>query len=185
MDSTLIIKLNLRLTHFPYALDQVNPATLLTNSTMRNHGQLISIKLARVVNTFPPQFFLHSKLYVRSCRCLGSPEKIVEVNQNPLKIFKNQVNFSSRMGKHLYYDTIDQENERTCDECKTRYLVKNQRYAPCQKAEILSLTRQSGKRQLINLQTNISTLWLIEPFVNQLEIGDVINLTAYYYMNPQ
>ena len=72
------------------------------------------------------------------------------------------------MGKHLYYDTIDQENERTCDECKTRYLVKNERYAPCQKAEILSLTRQGGKRQLINLQTNISTLWLIEPFVNQL-----------------
>jgi len=49
---------------------------------------------------------------------------------------------------------------------------------------VLSLTRNTGKRQLINLSTNIATLWLIEPFVNQLEIGDVVNLTAYYYMNP-
>ena len=41
-----------------------------------------------------------------------------------------------------------------------------------------------GQTNSTNLSTNISTLWLIEPFVNQLEIGDVVNLTAYYYMTP-
>jgi hypothetical protein len=104
------------------------------------------------------------------------------VNNNPLKIFKNQVNFSTRLGKHLYYETIDEKNEFHCDHCKARYVVKGQRYAPCQKAEVLPL---SGGRKVITLNSNISTLWLIEPFVNLLEIGDVISLTAYYFMCPQ
>jgi hypothetical protein len=108
-----------------------------------------------------------------------------EVNQNPLKIFKNQVNYSTRLGKHLYYDTIDENNEVFCDNCKTRYIVKNQKYAPCQKAEVLALTSGKDRRSIINLSSNISTLWLIEPFVNLIEIGDVINLTAYYYMCAQ
>jgi len=38
MEKDLMIKVNLRLTHFPYAIDQVNPAALLSNSVMRNHG---------------------------------------------------------------------------------------------------------------------------------------------------
>lgn len=89
LDKCLIIKLNLKLTHFPYALDQVNPAALLSNSIMRNHGQLVSIKLVRVVNVFPSQFYLHMRLFLRSCACQKSPETFVEVNSNPLKIFKN------------------------------------------------------------------------------------------------
>lgn len=32
---------------------------------------------------------------------------------------------------------------------------------------------------------SISTCWLVEPFINTLEVGDVINLTAFYYMSPQ
>jgi hypothetical protein len=42
----------------------------------------------------------------------------------------------------------------------------------------------SRGRKVITLNSNISTLWLIEPFVNLLEIGDVISLTAYYFMCP-
>ena len=49
---------------------------------------------------------------------------------------------------------------------------------------MLPLSSKKNK-QIISLSTNISTLWLIEPFVNQIEIGDVINLTAYYFMCPQ
>ena len=80
LKDTLVVKVNLRLTHFPYAIEQVNPAALLNNSTMRNHGQLISIKLARVVNIFPPQYYLYSKVYQRACHCQNSPPQIIDYN---------------------------------------------------------------------------------------------------------
>ncbi len=185
LDKTLQIRLNLRLTHFPYALAQINPAALLSNALLRNHGQLVGLKLARVVNVFPQQVYLRSKLHMRACHCSSSPETYLEVNQNPLKIFKNQVSYSSRLGKHLYYDTVDDNNEVHCEKCQTRYTVKNQKYAPCQKAEVLALDHENSRKSVISLASNISTLWLIEPFVNSLEIGDVVNLTAYYFMCPQ
>jgi len=95
------------------------------------------------------------------------------------------VNYSSRLGKHLYYETVDETNEVFCDFCKVKYSSQSERYAPCQKVEVLALTTNNYKQKsLINLASNISTLWLMEPFVNQLEIGDVVNLTAYYFMCP-
>ena len=127
----MIVRLNLRLTHFPYGLDQVNPAVLLNNSLMRNHGQLMCMKLARVVNVFPPQDYLFSKIHYRACDCKLSPLTRPEVNSNPLKIFKNQVNYTTKLGKHLYYDTMDEATEVYCDNCHTKYIARNERYAPC------------------------------------------------------
>ena len=37
----------------------------------------------------------------------------------------------------------------------------------------------------LQLSSNISTCWLVEPFIGMVEVGDVINLTAFYYMCPQ
>ena len=45
--------------------------------------------------------------------------------------------------------------------------------------------QSGGRKSLVNLSSHISTLWLIEPFINQLEIGEVVNMTAYYFMCPQ
>lgn len=59
-------------------------------------------------------------------------------------------------------------------------MLKEQKFAQCQKAEVLAL---AGKAKLVNLNNSISTLWLIEPFVGSLEIGDVINFTGYYFMS--
>jgi len=53
------------------------------------------------------------------------------VNNNPLKIFKNQVNLSTRLGKHLYYETLTEKTDFHCDQCQTRYIIKDQRFAPC------------------------------------------------------
>jgi hypothetical protein len=91
------------------------------------------------------------------------------------------------MGKNSYYETVTDENDRFCEDCKAKYVVKDQKYAPCQKCEVLPLgqsLRATGKSHLINLTQSISTLWLIDPFVNYLEIGDVVNMTAYYFMTP-
>jgi hypothetical protein len=43
------------------------------------------------------------------------------------------------MGKNPYYETLTDENDRFCEDCKAKYAVKDQKYAPCQKCEILPL----------------------------------------------
>ena len=58
------------------------------------------------------------------------------------------------MGKNIYYETVTDENDRACEDCKTKYTVKDQKYAPCQKCEILPLghsLRSGNKSHLINL----------------------------------
>lgn len=77
--------------------------------------------------------------------------------------------------------------------CHTKYTVVDTKYAACQKAEILALPTASdlagsacgGKQKPIQLSASISTCWLVDPFINHLEVGDVISLTAFYYMSPQ
>ena len=64
---------------------------------------------------------------------------ITDYNSNPLKIFKNQVTYTARMGKNSYYETVTDENDRFCEDCKAKYAVKDQKYAPCQKCEVLPL----------------------------------------------
>ena len=70
------------------------------------------------------------------------------------------------------------------------------KYAACQKAEILALptteareinqeSNRLGKSKPIQLSASISTCWLVDPFISHLEVGDVISLTAFYYMSPQ
>lgn len=68
------------------------------------------------------------------------PEYFTETNVNPLKIFKNQVNYSTKMGKSLYYDTVDHKNDIYCTICNQKYIITEKKFAPCQKAEILALS---------------------------------------------
>ena len=75
--------------------------------------------------------------------------------------------------------------ETFCQYCNEKYRVVKQNYAPCQKIEILDFGEDLSSRNIISLSSNISTCWLIEPFLNQVEVGDMICLTAFYYMTPQ
>lgn len=92
------------------------------------------------------------------------------------------------MGKSMYYDICDENTDTFCDICHSKFTVVDSKYAPCQKVEILALPTQSNnfniKVKPMQLQSSISTCWLAEPFISTLEVGDVVNLTAFYYMSP-
>ena len=165
MDKDLQIKLNLKLTHFPYSVKRIDPKALLSNNLLLNHGQLIKIKFARVVSVFPPSCYILRRLKKRMCKCHLSPLELNEVNNNPLKIFKNFVNYAAPSGgkKGLYYnvvgesDTDQKDNESFCGYCNEKYRVVMQKYAPCQKIEILDFGGGvSQQRSIINLRSNIS-----------------------------
>lgn len=123
-----------------------------------------------------------------------SPKEVNEVNNNPLKIFKNFVNYVGPSGKNLYYNVVGDKTgpqgndnkymETYCQYCNEKYRIVKQNYAPCQKIEILDFG-ETGTNKLISLSSNISTCWLIDPFLNQVEVGDMICLTAFYFMTPQ
>ncbi len=53
MEILMTLRVNLRLTHFPAVNKEMNPSALLSNSVLRNHGQLAQLKLVRVVNVMP------------------------------------------------------------------------------------------------------------------------------------
>jgi len=38
---------------------------------------------------------------------------------------------------------------------------------------------------VVDLTRQTQTCWLIDPFLGSVAVGDVINLTAFYYMSPQ
>jgi hypothetical protein len=102
-----------------------------------------------------------------------------------LKIFKNQVNYSTKMGKNLYYDVLEESKDSFCTHCNSKYLVTDSKFAPCQKIEILSISQQQhASQQPLNLCDSIATCWLVDPFINMAAVGDVINLTAYYFLSP-
>lgn len=143
---------------------------------------------------FAPTCYILRRLKKRSCCCHLSPPEINEVNTNPLKIFKNFVNYAVPSGKKdLFYSVLgesdgkDQKNAKTfCEFCNEKYRTVLSKYAPCQKIEILDFGEDTQKkRTLINLSQNISACWLIEPFINSVEVGDMICLTAFYFMTPQ
>jgi hypothetical protein len=81
----------------------------------------------------------------------------VETNSNPIKIFKNQLGNSTKLGKNLYYGTLDDTLDMACEKCNIKYALIDQKYAPCQKVEILALCDKGnpGKKSLINLKTSI------------------------------
>jgi cytochrome c peroxidase len=51
------------------------------------------------------------------------PDEVIETSTNPLKIFKNQVNYSTKLGKYLYYDTVSHKNDIYCNQCNQKYVV--------------------------------------------------------------
>lgn len=115
---------------------------------------------------------------------------MTDTNANVLKIFKNQVNYSTKMGQKMYYEICEDVKDTYCDICGMKFTVVDTKFAPCQKTEIMALpsvtpARTSGKSRPLQLSASISTCWLVEPFISHLEVGDVINLTAFYYMSPQ
>ena len=96
----------------------------------------------------------------------------------------------------MYYEVCEDVQDTFCDICHAKFTVVDTKYAACQKAEILALPtteanesnqegRKLGKSKPIQLSASISTCWLVDPFIGHLEVGDVISLTAFYYMSPQ
>lgn len=106
LESHLWLKLNLRLSHFPTSINRIDPQALLSNNLLQNHGQLQKIKFARVISVFPPASYILRILKERVCNCHMSPKELNEVNSNPLKIFKNFVNYVGPAGKNLYYNVV-------------------------------------------------------------------------------
>lgn len=96
------------------------------------------------------------------------------------------------MGQKMYYDVCEDVKDTFCDICHAKFQVVDTKFASCQKAEILALpttdpsegAQTSGKVKPMQLTASISTCWLVDPFIGHLEVGDVINLTAFYYMSP-
>lgn len=64
---------------------------------------------------------------------------MIDKNDNVLKIFKNQVAYSTKMGKSLYYSVNEETQDTLCQYCNTKYIVSDTKYAPCQKIEVLAL----------------------------------------------
>ena len=48
-----------------------------------------------------------------------------------LKVFKNEVNYSTKMGKSLYYEVCEDKKDTFCDLCYTKFTVVDKKYAPC------------------------------------------------------
>ena len=107
------------------------------------------MKLARVVSVFEPSSYLYKTVKRRACKCEVKHQgtTITEVNSNMLKIFKNQVNYSTKLGKSLYYEVCEENKDTFCDICQTKFTVVDQKYAPCQKAEILALSTNQHRTE--------------------------------------
>lgn len=108
--------------------------------------------------------------------------QVEEINNNPLKIFKNFVNYAGPQGKNLYYSVMGEgEGDTFCQFCNEKYKTIKKTFCPCQKIEILDYGQGNS---LLNLSQSISACWLIDPFINRVEVGDMICLTAFYFMTP-
>ena len=57
----LLIRVNLKLTNYPDAVDHLSTEVLLKNSLLREYGQLLQIKLVRVLNVKEPSTFIYHK----------------------------------------------------------------------------------------------------------------------------
>lgn len=148
MQRDLQIKLNLKLSHFPNCVKRIDPKALLSNNLLLNHGQLVQIKFARVISVFPSSCYILRRLKKRMCQCHMSPLEINEVNNNPLKIFKNFANYAApaanKQSGGLYYSVLGEtdgqdskKNQTFCQYCNEKYQTVLQKFAPCQKIEIL------------------------------------------------
>jgi hypothetical protein len=152
----------------------------MRNSLLREYGQLVNVKLARVVTTDEPSQFIYKRTKKQNCGCPNQPQTINEVKPNCLKIFKNQVNYNTKLGQSLYYDVFDDFADTFCELCNKKYTIVETRFQRCQRIELIELK----PKLTLDLQTQTSTCWLIDPFIQSVVIGDIINLTAFYYMCP-
>ena len=53
------VKVNLKLSNFPVAVDRVDPSVLLRERLLREYGQLVQLKFARIVSVFEPSSYLY------------------------------------------------------------------------------------------------------------------------------
>ena len=97
------VKVNLKLSNLPTSVNTVDPQVLLSDRLLREYGQLVQVKLARVVSIFEPTSYLYKQIKKQSCTCGLKRDTVVDINANVLKIFKNQVNYSTKMGQSMYY----------------------------------------------------------------------------------
>ena len=143
------------------------------------------MKLARVISVQEPTQFMYRRVKTRCCGCVvkDQPDTLVEVKQNCLKVFKNQVNYSTKLGTSLYYDVFDDFEDTHCWLCNCKYSVAETKFARCQKTQIVALLPYV--KGVVDLTRQTQTCWLIDPFMGSVAVGDVINLTAFYYMSPQ
>ena len=147
------VRIDLRLKNFPQSLDSLTPHVLMANSLLREYGQLVNLKLARVVAVNEPSQFMYRRTKTRACSCVvkDQPATVVEVKQNCLKVFKNQVNYSTKLGNSLYYDVFDDFEDTHCALCNCKYTVVETKFARCQKTQIVSLTH-CQTRGVVDLQ---------------------------------
>lgn len=117
--------------NLPVVESNVDPKVLLGNPLLREYGQLVNLKLARVVSVFEPASYVSKVFRKRQCTCVNSPPFMIDKNDNVLKIFKNQVAYSTKMGKSLYYSVTDETQETVCTYCNQKYLVIDTKYEPC------------------------------------------------------
>lgn len=91
------MKVNLKLSNLPTAISTVDPQVLLADKLLREYGQLVQVKLARVVSVFEPSSYLYKQIKKQACNCKIKDSTVIDTNANVLKIFKNQVNYSTKM----------------------------------------------------------------------------------------
>lgn len=163
----LAVKVHLKLMNFPFAEERLEAHELLRSPYMRTHGQLVALKLARVVSVCQPSLYVESKTFKQLCTCVHSPPYVHKANCNPIKIFRNSTSeFNACMKTQYYKNLVSDELEEVCRYCDQKYLEVKKLMAQCQIVEILPLSCQ--KRGLTSLKDSVYTLWLMEPFVNQL-----------------
>lgn len=121
----------MKLANLPFADSTIDPAVLLANPLLREYGQLVNLKMARVVSVFEPASYVAKVTRRRQCGCVNSPAIQIDKNDNVLKIFKNQVAYSTKMGKSLYYSVNDDSQETICTYCNTKYQVAETKYETC------------------------------------------------------
>jgi hypothetical protein len=94
--------------------------------------------------------------------------------------------FAGGKSQSLFYD-LGGEAFTFCPYCNTKYADIDSKHAACQKVEVLQIVPEnSGDRSSeIHLAKNVLTCWLVEPFIGCLSVGDMVNLTGYFYLTPK
>ncbi len=92
------VRVDLKLKNLPTSVPEIEPRLLMHNSHLREYGNLVNVKLARVVHINEPCQFMYRRTKLQTCKCVNQPSVVYEQKLNALKIFKNQVNFSTKMG---------------------------------------------------------------------------------------